>query len=111
MFGPHSYPIFVSKSNREQKSVIVISIILMIIFYSQISPQNNSYLTETVNKFILHKKDDSPSPANLIPIRDNTRQSLTDESRKEKLAVLYLDSLERIIRLANLDAESKKAEG
>jgi hypothetical protein len=101
--------VFVFKSNRDQKSVIVISIILMIIFYSQISPQNNTYLTETVNKFVLHKKDDSPSPENLIPIRLRPDSLLTDESRKEKLAVLYLDSLERI-RLANLDAESKKAE-
>ncbi len=101
--------LFVFKSNREQKSVMVISTILMIIFYSQISPQNNSYLTETLNKFILQKKDDSPSPANLIPIRIRPDSLLTDESRKEKLAVLYLDSLERI-RLANLDAKSKKAE-
>ncbi len=101
---------FIFRSNREQKSIIVISLILMIIFYSQISPQNNSYLTDTVNKFILHKKDDSHTPTNLIPIRIRPDSLLTDESRKEKFAVLYLDSLERIIQQANLDAKGKKAE-
>jgi hypothetical protein len=101
--------LFIFKSNREQKSIIVICIMLMIIFYSKFSPQNNDYLASTINKFILNKKDDSPSPLQLIPIRERPDSQLTNESRKEKIAVLYLDSLERI-RLNNLDAKSKKAE-
>jgi len=100
--------LFIFKSNREQKSIIVISIMLMIIFYSKFSPQNYDYLTSTINKFILHKKDDSPSPQQLIPIRERPDSQLTDESRKEKIAVLYLDSLERL-RLNNL-AKTKNAE-
>jgi hypothetical protein len=101
--------IFIFKSNREQKSIIVICIMLMIIFYSKFSPQNYDYLASTINKFILHKKDDSPSPLQLIPIRERPDSQLTNESRKEKIAVLYLDSLERI-RLNNLNASTKKAE-
>ena len=101
--------IFIFKSNREQKSIIAICIMLMILFYSKFSPQNNTYLLSTINKFILHKKDDSPSPQELIPIRERPDSLLTDESRKEKIAVLYLDSLERL-RLSSLDAKTKKEE-
>ncbi len=101
--------IFIFKSNREQKSIIVISIMLMILFYSKFSPQNGDYLTSTIDKFILHKKDDSPSPQQLIPIRIRPDSLLTAESRKEKIAVLYLDSLERL-RLKNLYAKTKKTE-
>ena len=82
---------------------------LMILFYSKFSPQNGDYLTSTINKFILHKKDDSPSPQQLIPIRIRPDSLLTAESRKEKIAVLYLDSLERL-RLKNLYAKTKKTE-
>lgn len=101
--------IFIFKSNREQKSIIVICIMLMILFYSKFSPQNNTYLFSTINKFILHNKDDSPSPQLLIPIRIRPDSLLTYESRKEKIAVLYLDSLERL-RLNSLDAKTKKEE-
>ena len=100
--------IFIFKSNREQKSIIVVCIMLMIIFYSKFSPQNYDYLASTINKFILHRKDDSPSPQQLIPIRIRPDSLLTNESRKEKFAVLYLDSLERL-RLESLDAKTKKA--
>src|SRR5580693_1142187 len=89
--------IFIFKSNREQKSIIVICIMLMILFYSKFSPQNISYLSSTINKFLLHKKDDSPSPEDLIPIRIRPDSLLTDVNRKGKIAVLYLDSLERYL--------------
>jgi hypothetical protein len=92
--------IFLFKSTKEQKSIIVVCITLLVIFFSKISPQNDTYVTETINKYIPLKRANRIVPQEIIPIRDRPDSLLTPDSRKEKIAVLFLDSLawERIKR-------------
>jgi hypothetical protein len=87
--------IFIFKSTPEQKSIMAACSILLVIFFAKISPQNDTYVTETFNNFIFHKKHNSVPAEKPIPIRERPDSLLTSETRKEKTAVLFLDSLER----------------
>ena len=94
--------IFLFRASRDQKSVITICFMLLIVFMAEVSPQNDNYLISSVNKYILHKADDLSIHKNPVPIRQRPDSLLTNETRKEKIATLYLDSVERI-RLVGLD--------
>ena len=86
--------IFLLNSTREQKSIKVICAAMMIIFFIKCSPQNESYVSDTISKFFFQTRKTIPAGRE-IPIRDRPDSLLTAETRKEKIATLYLDSLER----------------
>ncbi len=50
--------IFIFKSTKEQKSIIVINLFLLILFFAKISPQNGNYAESVINHYVLRKKDD-----------------------------------------------------
>jgi len=87
--------IFFLKSNRDQKSIISICLILGIIFFGKISPQNKDYVTSSLNKFVLKNKDQNIVTKKIIPLWARPDSLLTAETRREKTAVLWLDSVER----------------
>ena len=87
--------LFIFNSNREQKSVMVICTCLLIIFFGKISPQNEYYVNDTLAKFLWHTNRSTVMPDKIIPIRERPDSLLTEDTRKEKIATLYLDSLER----------------
>jgi hypothetical protein len=88
--------IFIWRANREQKSIIAVCFMLLIVFMTEISPQNDNYLISSVNKYILRKPEDLSIHTNSPPLRERPDNLLTNETRNEKIAILYLDSLERI---------------
>jgi hypothetical protein len=87
--------LFISKSTAAQKSIMAVCSILLIVFFVKISPQNDTYVAETFNNFIFHRKHKAIPPEKVIPIRERPDSLLTADTRKEKIAVLFLDSLER----------------
>ena len=88
--------LFLLRSSREQKSVMAACIMMIVVFLSAISPQNNTYLDAVVDKFVLKESDRHPPKPKLLPIRQRPDSELTDEGLKEKRAVLFLDSVERM---------------
>jgi hypothetical protein len=91
--------LFILKSTRDQKSLIVICLMFLVVFLVQISPQNNKYVGETFkeiihppkhfkNKIVALKKDSIP----------------TAEDIKRKFAQDYLDS----IKAVRIKAEANK---
>ncbi len=100
--------LFIFKSTKVQKSIITACIILQGIFFAKLSPQNDDYVTSTINKFILKKSNDITTTQKVMPVRERPDSLLTPESRKEKIAVLFLDSLERT-RLNQKGIIGKKA--
>jgi len=86
--------IFLLNSTREQKSVMIACAAMMVIFFIKCSPQNENYVSDTISKFFLQTKKQIPAGKE-IPIRDRPDSLLTEETRQEKIATLYLDSLER----------------
>lgn len=83
--------LFAFKTNRDQKSIIVVCCMLLVVFLTKVSPQNNQYVHETV-KNIVHPPQ---PPFNNTPII--VPDSLKDpEFVKRQFARHYLDSLKAI---------------
>jgi hypothetical protein len=87
--------ILIVKSEKEQKSIIVVCILMMVIFFSVISPQNGSYVSEISDNFIIKKPQQAAAPKSNFSIRDADDSLLSPKERKDKLAILFLDSLTR----------------
>ncbi len=87
--------LFLFKSTRQQKSIMAICTVLLIIFFAKVSPQNKNYVTDTLNTSLLRKKEIIVIPQKIIPIRERPDSLLTADTRKEKIAILFLDSLAR----------------
>ena len=87
--------LFCFRSDKVQKSIMAICMMMLVIFLAKLSPQNNSYLSATINKYIFSKEDTSGPKPKIIPLREMPDSLLTPEKRKEKAATLFLDSVER----------------
>jgi hypothetical protein len=89
--------LLIFKSTREQKSLISVCLLLLVLFMAKISPQNNSYVKQTVNT-MLHRPN--PGTATQLPkevrITERPDSSLNPEEKREKIATLYLDSVGRL---------------
>jgi hypothetical protein len=81
--------LFLFKTNRDQKSLIMICCMFLVVFLAKISPQNSMYIHETV-KNIIHP----PHP----PFNNTITLNLADNSKnpefvKRTFAKQYLDSI------------------
>ncbi|MEP6952375.1 MAG: hypothetical protein ABI863_23990 [Ginsengibacter sp.] len=85
--------VFIFQSDRDQKSLILICLFLLVIFMAKVSPQNNQYLVNSYETiFNIPGSKETPA-ATLLSIREKPDSILTPEERKQKIAVAYLDSL------------------
>ena len=85
---------FIFKSTRDQKSLITICVMFLLVFMARISPQNYKYVNKTVaNSFpSLSIKTVAPEkPLPYITLRADS--TLTAEEKREKIARVYLDSI------------------
>ena len=94
--------LFVFRTDRFQKSLVVICLVFLIVFMAKISPQNNNYTAQTL--IHLFKKDKPVNTAAVLinpmanwRITDRPDNTLNPEERKQKIATLYLDSVGRIL--------------
>jgi hypothetical protein len=87
--------IFIFQSNKDQKSVVVICFLFLVIFLAKISPQNNNYVSNYLER-TFYTGEKKTVNENQLPIRLRPDSTLTPEERNEKIATLYLDSLYRL---------------
>jgi len=89
--------LFIVKSTRDQKSLIAVCIMLLVLFMAKVSPQNNAYVVKTFN-YMLHRPNppEVTQPIQRVRITERPDNSLTFEEKREKTALLYLDSLKRL---------------
>ena len=86
--------LFVFKSTRNQKSIIVICLAFLVIFMAKVSPQNDKYVAETIQNALHPKKQPTVTAVAITKISD----SITGpEAVKRRIAIRYLDSLRYII--------------
>jgi len=84
--------LFLFKTNRDQKSLIVICCMFLIIFLAKVSPQNNQYVHETFKNII-----SPPHPPFKNTVALNTADSSKDpEFVKRQFTRHYLDSLKAL---------------
>ena len=86
---------FIFKTDRDQKSLVFVCLLLLVIFLAKISPQNNSYVSTYLGN-IINSEDKKSTVENLLPIGLRPDSTFTAEERNERLATLYLDSLYRL---------------
>ncbi len=87
--------IFIFQSSRNQKSIILVCLFLLVIFMSRISPQNNHYVKETYEKMTNKKPEQPATPKKDIPLIQKPDSILNTDERKQKIALLFLDSFNK----------------
>jgi len=88
--------LFIFKSDKDQKSLTLICLLMLVIFMTKISPQNNQYLVNSYENIFNEAALREPQNSTLFSIRERPDSTLTPEERKQKIAILYLDSLYRL---------------
>ncbi len=100
---------FLFMSDRNQKTVIVVQLALLVIFMTNISPQNNKYAKDAMESF--WAKGNKPGkPVKFIPVEERPDSVLNTEERKCKLAKLSLDSIKRVRNTVMANKEVVKPE-
>lgn len=89
--------VFVFNSSKNQKSIIVVCLLLLVVFLAKISPQNNTYITKAYEKIFSVPSADNTPAAKEVPIQLKPDSTLTPEEKKQKIAVLYIDSMSRVL--------------
>jgi hypothetical protein len=87
--------IFVFASNRNQKTIVVTSLLLLLVFLLKVSPQNNRYLAESWQRVV---DPEHPLPSLWILKKDTplvlrSDSTLTGNQLRMKTARLYIDSV------------------
>jgi len=86
-------PLYFFKSDKDQKSLLMICCILLAVFMTKVSPQNAKYVYESFKK-LAHIKSKRIKPDTLpLPLTQRADSTLTREEKRQKLAMLYLDSI------------------
>jgi hypothetical protein len=86
--------IFFFRSDREQKSMIIICCFLTILFLVKVSPQNDKYVARTAQQTLKGGKiDDSVVNRIVARITDMPDSALDPEQIKLKISTQYLDSV------------------
>lgn len=94
--------LFIFRTDRYQKSLVVICLAFLVVFMAKISPQNNNYTAQTLKHLF---KKDKPVNTTAVPVNPMANWRITDrpdntlnpEERKQKIATLYLDSVGKIL--------------
>jgi len=84
--------IFIFKSNKVQKSLIIVCCAIYLVFMFKVSPQNGDYSIVSIKKNLLIKGKRVPTTVQL-PLRERPDSTLSFEEKREKIATLYLDSV------------------
>jgi hypothetical protein len=88
--------LFIFNSTRDQKSVIAICFIFLGIFMTNVSPQNDDYIVKTYRKIINKELPVKPVVIlNIVPVTQKPDSILSPEEKRQKIALLYLDSVSK----------------
>lgn len=96
---------FIFQSTRIQKSAIVICYAFLILFLAKISPQNNDYVSNAYKKITGTQSSGPVASGSNIRITERPDSLLSPEEKKQKIAVLYLDSIQRNLQLKQKGTE------
>ena len=92
---------FLFQSRKDQKSIIVVCLVMLVTFLIKVSPQNNQYVVNAYQD-LFHIQSSSKPAENNIPVTARPDSTLTAEEKKEKIARLYMDSINLSLYESNL---------
>jgi len=85
--------LFIFRSNRAQKSIIIVQLLMLVIFMAKISPHNNDYGLKIAQEFFGRYTPDKNANIRVVPITERPDSTLSAAEKKYKHAKLYLDSI------------------
>jgi len=88
---------FIFQSTKDQKSILVICAMFLVIFMAKVSPQNKNYLSETYHNYF-EKNTTIYQAKEPVDSLAQKNKILTQDEIKEKIAREYLDSINDLIR-------------
>lgn len=97
--------IFIFKTDRQQKSIIVVQICILAIFTAKISPQNFEYVGRFAYKMIDKPYDLPPKNESAAWLKASPDSILNPKELKKKTALVYIDSVSTLKQLAVLPAK------
>jgi len=92
--------LFAFRTTNDQKSLIVVCLMLLVMFMAKISPQSNRYVTDTFKNTLLHKKA-TPQATSIDQTAVNTSAA---ENVRHQVARRYLDSVGAIVAMVQQPA-------
>lgn len=84
--------IFFFKSTKEQRSIICVEMIMLIVFMVKISPQNMNYIADKYFAFSGNANRKKPEIKN-DDLRNIADSLLTEDDWRKKRSIVYLDSI------------------
>jgi hypothetical protein len=87
---------FLFKTSRDQKSILTVCLLLLMIFMGRVSPQNSNYVVNTVEAVVYQKEIPQilPDDRYVKPLWLRPDNELNVEQRRQKIAKLYVDSVD-----------------
>jgi hypothetical protein len=85
--------IFIFQSKGQQKSMIIVCLMMMLTFFVKVSPQNNMYVVDNWRKFLNEHYYRNYSESSPVRITDRPDSTLNEEEKRQKKAQLYVDSV------------------
>ena len=101
---------FFFRANKDQKSMIVVCLIMLIVFLAKVSPQNNKYIKNLYQRLSKDIPREKPVYLNTTSITEMPDSILNADEKKQKIAQLYLDSMNRLMAENKISADSVAAE-
>jgi hypothetical protein len=83
--------VFIFQSSKNQKSIVITCMALLVVFLAKISPQNNNYITAALEKFSNTPGDKVASKQ--LSLKEKPDSILSRDEKKQKIAIAYLDSI------------------
>ncbi len=86
--------LFLVKSSKDQKSLIIVCFMFLVVFMAKVSPQNTDYVIKTF-KNVFYSYHDNNAGINAIAKKPGSVAS--PEEQKRQFATKYLDSVKRVL--------------
>jgi hypothetical protein len=85
---------FIFQTTKDQKSVLIVCMMLLILFLAKVSPQNEKYITQWYHDYF--DKDTVTKVIPVQPVMVKQNESTNEKIEKDKIAHQYLDSLDKM---------------
>jgi len=90
--------LFIFKSNKDQKSLVIICVMFLVVFMVKVSPQNHKYVFTSIENIFYKSKPQTETAVAVI-----ARDSLSSpEAIKRKIAQNYIDSVSYVLSKKHL---------
>lgn len=83
--------VFIFKSTRDQKSLIIVCLVIFAIFMAKISPQNKLYITQRIDSAFHIKPRQQAIATTTVALKPGSMFSI--EEQRHQIATHYLDSV------------------